>query len=108
MTDRVLALVESSLIGRTASAVVDRISAAYRDSHSGRAIGSVAEEWRAMPATDRRSAIGLTLITATVVHVGLQLITGAPPSWLWLIVPAVTVAQGLLQVLAAGSERLPK
>jgi hypothetical protein len=108
VTSEVLALVESSLIGRTATAVVAQISRAYRASRTGRAITSAAASWRAMPSADRRWTIGLALMTAAGVHVGLQLINGAPPSWLWLIVPAVAVAHGLLQILAAGGARMPK
>lgn len=108
VTSRVVALVESSLIGRTARAAAGRISDAFYASRSGRALASAGEQWRALAAVERRRTIGLALIIAAGVHVGLQLVQGAPPSWLWLVVPALAVAHGLLQLIAASGPRTTK
>ena len=108
MTSRVVALVESSLLGRTARAAARRSIHAYHASRSGRAVASAAEQWRALATADRRRTTGLVLIIAAGVHVGLQLAQGTPPSWLWLVVPALAVAHGLLQLAAASGARMTK
>jgi hypothetical protein len=98
-------LFESSLIGRTARSAVAKASAAYRGSRCGHAVAASVGQWQTLPAAGRRWTVGLALLTAAGVHVGLQLVQGAPPSWLWLIVPGIAAAHGLLQLLAARGPR---
>lgn len=45
--------------------------------------------------------IGIAMLTAAAVHVGLRVVQGSGAGWLWLIVPGIAAAQGLLLVAAS-------
>ncbi len=53
----------------------------------------------------KRLLVGLVLVVAALVHVGLVWWHEAPPSWLWLILPALAAALGVLFVMFASAER---
>ena len=43
---------------------------------------------------------GVVLVVAVAVHLVLTVITQTPPGWLWLMMPAIFAAMGLLLALA--------
>jgi hypothetical protein len=53
----------------------------------------------------RHRTIGLTLIVAASVHLGLTILHGAQPGWFWMILPAMIMSFGVLLVAGSRSRR---
>lgn len=94
-------LVESSAIARVATALAARVAAYARTSRLSRVLAPAAASWASLPHRERTFSVGLILVCAVVTHVALRLAQGAPGDWLWLIVPGIAAAQGLLLVAAS-------
>ena len=85
------------------SAVVRSLDAALawlRDAGQSSALLSRARAmwtgWRARPFAARRRQTGGMLLIAVLVHVLLTAAVGPAPGWLWLILPGLVAAAGLL------------
>lgn len=59
--------------------------------------------WHGLAWTQQRLMLGMTLLIAVGVHLGLRIWQEPDPGWLWLILPAIAAAIGAL--LVAGSRR---
>ena len=96
-----LTVVRSSQVFRFIDLVVDRVTRACDTSV---VIQSVRQISSGTASAQKRLAGGIALIVAASVHVGLVVWHEQPPLWLWLIVPALAVAIGLLLLAFAGTE----
>lgn len=96
-----LTVVRSSQVFRFIDLVVDRVTRACDTSV---VIQSVRQISSGTASAQKRLAGGIGLIVAASVHVGLVVWHEQPPLWLWLIVPALAVATGLLLLAFAGTE----
>lgn len=98
---RVSSAVESSVIARALAVVAARTGHLYRGSRIAGVVERARAYWSALGMFERRRFVGLALTTAAAVHVALRLVQGPPADWLWLIVPGIGAAQGLLLVMAS-------
>lgn len=103
--DRVL---EHSRLFRVLNVVVSRMWQARRTSIVAAAADRLAEAWRGAGWRERRRAAGLMLSVGAAVHVGLSALVAPPPGWLWLILPGLALAIGVLLLAASGTARLSR
>jgi hypothetical protein len=73
-----------------------RYDAAARSSWMGESIGRIRSDWRVVPRPARLAATGVFLITAAAVHLGLLYMQRRTVGWLWVVVPGIVLAQGLM------------
>jgi hypothetical protein len=92
----------AALRASTAVAVVDRLVRSFETalgtSNSARLIAAVR---RRFSSSMRQVQVGAVLALAASVHVAAMLLTDHATGWLWLLVPAVVFAAGVL-LLASG------
>lgn len=100
-----LAVLDQSAIVRRSAGAIDRIVAASHTSVLLRLMRPVAAAWRHAPHPERLRAAGVTLIIASVVHVSLTIFQRLPDGWMWLVVPGIAVAQGVVLVAAGSGSR---
>ena len=123
-----LVLAASARIGRSTepdsvtdpacSAVLATSATIVRSEHLVRGLELVAEgsrstavlaallgKWQALHWAERRRMSGTTVLVAAMVHLLLVLWAGTTPGWLWLAVPGVTLAVGLLLIVASFPSR---
>lgn len=97
---RVIAVLESSKV----LGVVDRLFGLVWRAATGSAVvgtaARLAKGWLGLDVPLRRRAVGTMLVVAVAVHLVLTVITQTPPGWLWLMMPAIFAAMGLLLALA--------
>ena len=98
----VFSVVESSAVFRATDRIVSSLA---RTPESSVVVGLVRDAWSALHPGQKRLALGLALLVASLVHAGLVLWHEAPPTWLWLIAPGLAVSAGLLLVVFASMER---
>jgi hypothetical protein len=94
--DRVLALARSSRVVRFMHRVIGVAAGAVESS------AVVAAVRRLVGGPDeghRWRALGVALVVAALVHIGLVVWHELPPSWLWLIVPGFAVVAGVVLML---------
>lgn len=103
MTSRLAAAADASLIARSLRAVASGFQSAYPGSAVAVAATRVVGYWSANSRFERRRWTGITLVTAAVVHASLRVVEGSATGWLWLIIPGIAMAQGLLLVAASAS-----
>jgi hypothetical protein len=60
---------------------------------------------RAVAPGDRRLLVGIALLVAPFVHVGLVMWHERPAGWQWLVLPGLSFAIGLVFLLFGASER---
>ena len=87
-----------------------RVAAVAAVRHSGCAaiVRQVSHNWRAMPRPERTFAIGLTLVTAGIVHILMNVASGSAAGSFWLIVPAAAVSVGVLGLILGRAEPRPR
>ena len=94
--------VVTALRESTAVDAVDRLvrsfEAALGTSNSARWIAAMR---RRFSSSMRQVQVGAVLMVAASVHVAAMLLTGGTTGWLWLLVPAVVFAAGVI-LLASG------
>lgn len=99
-----IGILRSSVIVRFISRMIETVERAARQSSSRVIWSEVAGACRRADRALRLRSIGMALITAVVVHLGLLLVQPLP-GWRGFVVPAIALAQGLL--LIAMSPRTP-
>lgn len=97
-----LDVIGRSAIARGVSSIGRRLEAAGSRSRAIQAVTTIGGAWRAMATGERCRATGVTLMTASAVHLVLTVLNHVPAGWMWLIVPAVAFAQGALLIAASG------
>lgn len=90
----------SSLVQR-AHRIGGLLDRAYRRSRWHALVTPVNTHWQSLARPDRLRALGLTLITAATVHVGLLLTQVSTPDWRRLVIPLLAMAEGALLALMA-------
>lgn len=97
-------VIARSAIARGLSSVGRRIESAGSRSRSVRAVATIAGAWHGLSRGERRRAIGLTLVTSAAIHAVLTVMHQVPAGWMWLVVPAIAFAEGIVLVVASGSD----
>jgi hypothetical protein len=100
--EQIVSIVRSSRFFRFVDRWVDLIQRACVNSI---AVDRVRRTWTGIEVAQQRLMVGLGLMAAALVHVGLVWWHEAPPSWLWLILPALATALGVLLLMFASTER---
>lgn len=95
-------LIARSAIARGVSSAGRRIESAGSHSRSLQAAAIIARAWRRMDRGQRRRAIGVALVTAAAIHCALTALDQVPAGWMWLVLPAIAVAEGVVLVAASG------
>jgi hypothetical protein len=95
-------IVRASWLFRVVDRAVGTLAHAWDNSV---AVGGVRRTWGGLELAQKRLLVGLVLLVAALVHVGLVWWHEVPPSWLWLILPALTVALGAVFLMFASAER---
>lgn len=99
---RVAAVIESSAIVGLLDRSLDHIWRAASSSVVASMAPAAARAWTALDVRVRRVAVGTMLIVAVAAHLVLTLATQVPPGWIWLVLPGIAGAIGLLLVAAPG------
>ncbi|MDO8680089.1 MAG: hypothetical protein Q7R30_16315 [Acidobacteriota bacterium] len=103
--DRVSVVLRDSVAVAWADRLIQRGCRAMERSVTRSYVTALGTWWQALPWAERRRAVGTTLMTAVIVHVGLAAWEGASPGWLWLILPGMAAAVGGLLIAASGPSR---
>jgi hypothetical protein len=103
--DDLMRIVERSLMARWPASVMRRVDAASRGSRVMHIARAWAASWRAIGRSERLRATGMMLIAAVMVHVTVVSLHRIPAGWMWLVIPGIALAQGLLLVIAGGRWR---
>ena len=93
--DAAIGILRSSAIIRVVSRLIETVERAAHQSSSRVIWSELAGRWRSFDRAVRLRSIGIALITAVVVHIGL-LLNQPLPGWRGFVVPAIALAQGLL------------
>ncbi len=77
----------------------------------GRALTTAASKSRLIAAarewyTAAAMRLGHVLLAATITHIILMLVIARPVSWLWLILPSMAAAIGVILILASRPARM--
>lgn len=91
---------ESSAIVRGVRAIGSAFAAASRGSAAAGPLGAARRWWLALSLRECHRCVGIGLIVAATVHVVLRL-ASRPADWLWLIVPGIAIAQGMLLLVVS-------
>ncbi len=104
----VAAVIKSSVV----FGLLDRaLGFAWRAAQGSVAVARAAETagaWTGLDTRVRRAAAGTMLIVAVVAHIVFTLVTQVPPGWIWLMLPSMFGAIGLLLVAAPGLRGVSK
>jgi hypothetical protein len=95
-----VAIAESSAVVRLIAFAVRAVCAAGGQSRVVATARSARRAWFAESSIDRTRACGIGLVTAASVYVLVGVWVPPTPGWLWLVVPAMAIAMGLLFALA--------
>jgi hypothetical protein len=102
---RVIALIENAAVARWPASVMRRVGAAARTSGAMATAGRLAASWRALGRSQQRRASGIVLITAALAHLAAVALHQVPPGWMWLVLPGIVLAEGIVLMLAGSSSR---
>jgi glycosyltransferase involved in cell wall biosynthesis len=97
----VMDVVEGSAVTRTARRVVDVVAESARFSRASALWQRAAGQWSRGSLRQRRIALGLGAMTAATTHVALAVVVSPPVGWLWVVIPSVALAVGLLLIASA-------
>jgi hypothetical protein len=100
----IIGIVRSSAIVRFAAGVFETFERAARESATRAIWSPTADAWRRYDRSIRFRAIGIALVTAVIVHVGLLALRPLP-GWRAFVVPAIALAQGLLLLASSSAPR---
>lgn len=101
---RVAAVIKASVVFGVLDRALDRVWRSAASSSAASAATQLVSGWMNLDQAARRLALGTMLIAAVAAHLVWTLLTHVPPGWLWLVVPGLAAAIGLLLVAAS---RLP-
>jgi hypothetical protein len=99
---RVAKVMESSAVLGVLDRVLRLLWRAAADSVAVATTARWAHAWSGLEAPLRRVAVGTTLIVAVTAHLVLMVATQIPSGWLWLVMPSIFAAIGLLLIVASG------
>jgi hypothetical protein len=105
---RVVHVIESSVLVGAADRVVARAWRAAGSSRAGAAARRLASAWRALGRPLRRLSVGVALLSGTATHLALTVTGPPPPGWMWLVLPGLYLALGLLLVAFSGVWAAPE
>lgn len=91
-----LELLRGSRVWAGLRALVNVVAAAMASSASASLIRLAQQRWRHAPLPNQLHAIGVLLITASIVHLTATLSLGDYAGWLWLVLPGLAVMIGML------------
>lgn len=86
---------EDSVVFGPADRLVARVSRASGQSTVAAQVTAALAQWEAWPPSNRRTAVGVGLVAAVLVHLGMTWWHATPPGWMWLLLPAQAFALGL-------------
>lgn len=99
---RVAAVIRSSIVFGVLDRTLGHVWRAASSSRVAAAALGLANVWTALDPILGRLAMGTMLIVAVATHVGFMLVTQLPAGWLWLVLPGLVGAIGVLLVAAPG------
>jgi hypothetical protein len=105
---RIVRVIESSVLFGAADRAVARAWQAAGSSRAAALARRLASAWRALGTPLRRLGVGVALLSGTATHLALALTGPPPPGWMWLVLPGLFTALGLLLVAASGVWPAPK
>lgn len=100
---RVARALSASVLLRALDALIAIVWDAAGGSRTGMAVKGARQQWRDRQPSARLTMIGVALLTASLVHIGLTVTHEMPPGWLWVVPPAIAATIGML--LLAGARR---
>ena len=100
----IIGIVRSSTIVRAAARVFATFERAARQSATRSICSPLVDAWRGYDRSLRLRSIGIVLVTAVIVHVGLMALRPLP-GWRAFVVPAIALAQGLLLIVLSPAQR---
>lgn len=104
----VVQVIESSALFGGADRAVARAWHAAGSSRTAASAQRLASAWGALGAPLRRLAAGVVLVSGSAAHLALTVTGPLPPGWMWMVLPGLYVALGLLLVAASGVWAAPK
>ena len=102
-----LAVVRASGIFHRFSRIGTAWSAANDRSWCMSWVRSAVKQWQEGPWSARVRAAGVCLVTASAVHLALNLAFATSQGWLWLVLPLLVVSIGVLFIGVSGVARRP-
>jgi hypothetical protein len=103
--EQVVALLASSALVRRADRAVQLTAKVIRSSAAADTLRRAAAAWSVGRSARRRFSIGLILVVASVVNVGLTTATGSVPGWLWMVIPGLAAAIGAVMMVFGAAAR---
>lgn len=97
---RVAAVIRSSTVFGLLDRLLGHVWRAASSSRVAATAIGLANAWTALDPVLGRLAVGTMLIVAMVAHIAFMLVTQMPPGWIWLVLPGIFGAIGLLLVAA--------
>ncbi|MDP2318052.1 MAG: hypothetical protein Q8O42_01770 [Acidobacteriota bacterium] len=99
---RVAAVIESGVVFGLFDRALDRVWRSGSTSATVAMATGVANAWTGLGVRVRRVAVGTMLVVAVAAHIVFTLLTQVPPGWIWLVLPGIFGAIGLLLVALPG------
>lgn len=100
-----LAILESSFVVRLGGRVITAISQASGQSALLAPARTARAAWQAQPVAIKQRALGIALIAAAATYGALATWKQDPPGWVWMIVPGLAMAIGLVLIAASPGGR---
>ena len=94
-------VVASGIVARGIARVIAAGRASLGSSRVLARLRPLAASWQAADWASQRRGLGVLLLAAVATHLVLVLASTAPRGWLWLILPGIAAAVGLLLLAAA-------
>jgi hypothetical protein len=98
----VAAVIKSSVVFGVFDRALGRVWQSASSSVAVAIATEAASAWSGLDTRVRRVAVGTMLIVAVACHIVFTLVTQVPAGWLWLVLPGIIGAIGLLLVAAPG------
>lgn len=100
----VAAQMENAVVVRAAAAAIRDVRAAAGTSRLWSPVMAARRAWRGWPVGVRRQFLGVFLLVASAVHVGLVWPRPPAPGWLWLVPPVTAALVGAVLLSRVGGE----
>lgn len=99
---RVTTVIKSSVVFGLFDRALDRVWRSGSTSATVTMATGVASAWTGLDVRVRRVAAGAMLVVAVAAHIVFTWLTQVPAGWIWLVLPGIVGAIGLLLVAAPG------